>query len=116
MSKRIAQFLFNKLFSDFIESYNDSFGDFTPHLRTHVLKDFRMINSVFEFHFQGSYLMIGDKKLFNSLSPGKHILHISPNNNSFIDGEEYFNIDINGEKQPIDINDVQFIKTHLPSA
>src|SRR5205085_8159050 len=100
MSKRIAQFIFNKLFSDLIEDYNNSFGEFTPHLRNNVLKDFRMIHSVFEFHFQGTYLTIGDKALFHSLKPGKHTLHISPNNNCYIDGEEYFNIDDNGEKQP----------------
>lgn len=114
MAKRIAQYVFNKFFSDFIELYNDCFGKYTSHLRNNVLPDFRKIHSIFECHFTGSYFIVNNKALFHSLSNEFHILTISPNNKCFIDGKEYFNI-VNGQKQSISSNDILWIKQHIAS-
>ena len=115
MAKRIAQFIFNRFFSDFTEEYNRCFGDYTPHFRNNVLKDFRIIYSVFECFFEGTCLQIGEHKFFVNLPPGLHSLHISPTNECYIDGKEYENLVNPAQTVKVSTEEVLFILQNIPS-
>jgi hypothetical protein len=57
----------------------------------------------FEFHFTGSHLMIGERRLFHGLTNKKHILEITAQGQCYIDGTP----------QNINSGDMEFIKKVL---